>query len=119
MKTAADRLKQRAVQKAYYDRNTAKQCQKSRGHRFKQKYWPHLTIKQALAEWNRMYEEQKGLCSICIKLKPLEVEHCHKTGKVRSLACNGCNTALARINEEKIIAYAIIAYIEKHNETDN
>lgn len=97
-----------------YWKNPDKAKNKSRFHRFKTKYWPDLTIKQCESEWNRLFKDQQGLCSICKRKKFLEVGHCHKTNKVRSLACNGCNTALARIEENPKIAAALIEYIEKH-----
>lgn len=105
--------------KKNYWRHPDKNRKKARACRFKAKYWPHLTSHQAQAEWDRMFAEQQGLCSICEKPKPLEVEHCHMTGKVRSLACNGCNTALARIHENIRIAQNIIGYIEKHECSQN
>jgi hypothetical protein len=107
-----DKLKK--YYKATYDKNPEKAKHKARLGRFKGKYWPELTLKQCEAEWNRLFTLQNGLCSICKKSKSLDVEHCHKTGKVRSLACNGCNTALARIEEDPEIARALIAYIGAH-----
>lgn len=98
-----------------YRKNPQKERDKSRNHRKKLKYWPHLTIKQAAAEWNKMYENQGGLCAICFEKKPLVVEHCHKTLKVRSLTCNGCNSALGFIKENIQTAKNIIKYIQEHN----
>lgn len=100
--------------KRHYWNSPEKQRKKSRNCRFRQKYWPHLTAKEAGAEWDKLYAQQEGRCSICKKLKWLDVEHCHTTLVVRSLACNGCNTALARIHEDIEIAEQLIAYIRKH-----
>ena len=111
-----NRDKLRKNDRTYYKKHTAKCCSKARLCRFRQKYWPLLGIREVEAIWNRMFNEQNAACSICKKPKRLEVEHCHKTGKVRSLACNGCNVALSRIEEDKTIAAALILYIEKHNE---
>jgi len=50
-----------------------------------------------------MLVQQKSVCYICKqpetvrvngKLRPLCVDHDHKTGAVRKLLCNACNTAL-------------------------
>jgi hypothetical protein len=42
---------------------------------------------------------QRGLCAICGGLgkgnKPLAVDHCHNSLKVRGLLCIQCNTSLA------------------------
>lgn len=50
-------------------------------------------IRLAVYEW--MFDMQKGVCGLCGKPpklgKNLHVEHNHKTGKVRALACYFCN----------------------------
>jgi len=103
--------------KEYYTRNHEYCLRKARGGRFKQKYWPHLTTKQALAEWDRLFAEQNGKCSMCKTEKSiLDVDHCHKTGKVRSLLCNDCNTALARVKEDLTRVLNLAEYILKHND---
>ncbi len=104
----------KATGRRQYARDPGKACKKSRGCRFRQKYWPDLTYKQALAEWDRMFLAQKGLCAVCQRARPLEVEHDHKTGRVRSLACGGCNTAIARVEENFDIALGVAKYIQEH-----
>lgn len=52
-----------------------------------------------LDDYNRMFAEQKGCCSICkihqTELKKrLGVDHNHSTGKVRGLLCDRCNWIL-------------------------
>jgi len=46
-----------------------------------------------LEDYDRMLEEQGGLCKVCRKPseKPLVVDHCHVRLKVRGLMCGGCN----------------------------
>ena len=48
--------------------------------------------------YNRMLEEQGGVCAICSQPEPrcqgLSVDHDHNTGVVRGLLCSNCNTAL-------------------------
>ncbi len=110
-----DPIKAKQKYKKDYDRNPKKARQKARLCRFKKKYWPELSLQEIDVLWSAMFAKQSGKCSICKLAKPLDVEHCHKTGKVRSLACNGCNTALARIHEDISIAQALIQYIEKHS----
>lgn len=54
--------------------------------------------------------EQGNLCKICGnpetnthhksgKLMRLSVDHCHASGKVRGLLCNGCNTSIGRLGD--------------------
>ena len=53
----------------------------------------------SLDEYNTLFDSQKGCCAICgrhqVELKrKLAVDHCHTTGKIRSLLCVTCNTHL-------------------------
>ena len=46
------------------------------------------------AQYQKMFEMQGGVCAICRrppKTRRLAVEHDHKTGRVRCLACFSCN----------------------------
>lgn len=51
-------------------------------------------------DYDRMYEEQKGLCYICQRSKTLVVNHNHKKNKVRKLLCSGCNTGIGRFEHD-------------------
>lgn len=66
-------------------------------------------------EYNRLFAAQHGKCAICCKhqcqlTRKLDVDHDHKTGKVRGLLCNYCNKVLERFinsgffKDEKIIS---------------
>jgi hypothetical protein len=48
-------------------------------------------------EYDNLLKNQDGKCAICgkLSLRSLDVDHCHKTGKVRGLLCNPCNVRLA------------------------
>lgn len=47
-----------------------------------------------LAEYETLQEKSDGRCAICRREKKLYIDHCHATGKVRGLLCNGCNSKL-------------------------
>lgn len=51
-------------------------------------------------DYDRMYEEQKGLCFLCNRERTLIVDHNHRTGKVRKLLCSGCNTGIAQFEHD-------------------
>lgn len=54
-------------------------------------------------QYDNMLWKQGGKCAICKqpeillvnkKPKPLSIDHCHTTGKIRGLLCSTCNTGL-------------------------
>lgn len=76
-----------------------------KGHSL-QYYWRkyHITADQ----YRKLYEIQKGRCSICgapdiveplstliLKTRRLSIDHNHITGKVRGLLCHNCNIGIA------------------------
>jgi hypothetical protein len=62
-----------------------------------------------LEDYDRMLDEQQGLCAMCgrpettsnqYSIKRLSVDHNHKTGKVRALLCSTCNVKLGVVEDE-------------------
>lgn len=74
--------------KEYYKKNKAKQlsdnCLRKYG----------ITIEQR----DEILKKQGGICPICGTDNPgtrdWHIDHCHKTGRVRGVLCNTCNTGL-------------------------
>lgn len=66
---------------------------------------------------DKQIETQGNLCAIC-KQAPqqqgLAVDHCHKTGKVREMLCNHCNTGLHRMEQDIEWFRAAEAYLRRH-----
>lgn len=57
-------------------------------------------------DYDKMLEEQNGLCAICRQPEPvanrkLSVDHCHETGKIRALLCGPCNKGLGIFEKNK------------------
>ena len=55
-------------------------------------------------EYNELLEKQKGVCALCPATdsgdgRPLFVDHCHETGRVRGLLCKQCNTAIGLLGD--------------------
>lgn len=75
-----------------------------------------------LEEYERMFEEQGGVCAICSERehqnKLLAVDHCHKTQKVRGLLCSLCNTAIGKLKDDPRLLKKAIEYLEAHGEDD-
>mgnify|MGYP001591247724 CR=1 FL=1 len=77
-----------------------------------------ITIEQ----WQKMYEQQKGLCPICLGPIPnfedkhnklaVAVDHDHKTKKVRGLTCWRCNQYCISNNTVET-ARRLVAYLEQ------
>ena len=68
-------------------------------------------------KYNQMLESQFGCCAIC-GVKPqknLCVDHCHTTGKVRSLLCVNCNTGIGQFMENPEILTKAAEYVKNHN----
>ena len=52
----------------------------------------------------QMAVKQDYKCLMCQKQKPLSVDHCHKTNRVRGLLCRLCNAALGFYEKYQFIA---------------
>lgn len=67
--------------------------------------------------YDEEFAKQSGLCAICGKASPdrdLQIDHCHESGKFRSLLCISCNTGLGHLKEDPRILENMINYIAKH-----
>lgn len=70
----------------------------------------------SVEDYNRMFEEQKGLCAICSKHqiefnRRFDVDHDHKTKEVRGLLCGNCNKILGLSHEDISILNNAICYL--------
>ena len=80
------------------------------------KYY-NLTLNQ----YNKMLADQNSCCKVCGVhasnfTHGLYVDHNHKTNKIRSLLCTGCNAGLGHLKEDINIMKKLIKYIKEHNE---
>lgn len=94
--------------------NPEQYAARSKSRLLKHKYG--ITIE----EYNRMFAEQGGVCLICgrpetrtWKGQPTQlcVDHCHKTGVVRALLCQKCNSAVALVLECPDVAARLAWYV--------
>ena len=63
-------------------------------------------------EYYALVARQGGACAICRKIKPLCVDHCHLTGKVRGLLCRTCNSALGFWGDSPAVVRRALKYLE-------
>lgn len=70
-----------------------------------------LTVKQ----FDRLHAAQGGACAICRRafIQTPQVDHDHTDGHVRGLLCNGCNSGLARFEDDSTRIRRAITYLRK------
>ncbi len=69
-------------------------------------------------DYERMLEEQNGGCYICgdkPSKRALDIDHDHKTGKVRGLLCSNHNRALGLLGDDLLLLTKSIEYLVKAN----
>jgi hypothetical protein len=98
-----------------------KECQSTRYFKNKEHNLDYATkhnLRQyglSLEDYNNMLISQKSVCAICERpsnyLK-LNVDHCHKTGKVRGLLCQKCNSALGLFQDDKDLCIKAAKYLD-------
>lgn len=70
------------------------------------------------AEVLKMVENQNNKCYICekvehTKFKPLMVDHCHETGKIRGMLCQKCNQGLGLFLDSPELLEKAANYLKK------
>lgn len=98
----------------------------------KKKYHKNTYIlrKYKLSKQNfkKLLVEQRSRCAICgLKFDEVfsiynypqydynpDIDHSHKTGKVRGLLCLNCNRSLGRCKENPLILLRAIKYLNRH-----
>jgi len=81
----------------------------------------HLRRKYGITydEYMQMAEDQGFCCEVCKTHKDelgsqgLCVDHCHTTGRVRALLCQGCNSAVGYVKENALTAERLVEYIRE------
>jgi hypothetical protein len=74
-----------------------------------------------LEDYDTLVATQDNLCAICHKpetaqtprgnIKPLAVDHCHRTNVVRGLLCHRCNTAIGLLDDSNEHLLSAINYL--------
>jgi hypothetical protein len=70
-----------------------------------------------VARCAEMFEAQGGRCALCDisfqEVRRYVIDHCHNTGEVRALLCDGCNTALGKFKDSPELLRKAAHYIER------
>ena len=65
-------------------------------------------------EYFVLITKSNGICSICNKkINNPQIDHCHKTGKVRGILCANCNLGLGNFKDDINSLKNAIKYLEK------
>lgn len=89
----------------YYFNNKQSRVAQRKDYHYRSKYG--LTKEEV----EKLKEDQNFKCMICEDEVNLVVDHCHKTGKVRSLLCNLCNQGLGSFKDDPKIIDKASAYL--------
>jgi hypothetical protein len=100
--------------KTYYQKN------KEKKQALSLKRYYGITVE----DYNRMFEEQKGICPGCTRHQselnhPLHVDHCHVLGHVRGLLCRDCNNTLGFAKDNPSILKNLINYLTGEQSTSS
>lgn len=114
-------IKKRRAHSKEYDRRYWKSWREKNSHRLKERDRAHnlkRKFNMSINDYNILLKSQNGVCATCFKEKSsngkaLAVDHCHKTGKIRGLLCNECNTSLGLLKENKHTLYNLIDYLNR------
>ena len=92
------------------------QSQKNRKEKLK---WARIKklYGMSMDDFNAMMIAQNNQCAICcvgLNQKNTHIDHCHATGKVRSLLCSRCNQAIGLIDESIERVEKIKTYLKEH-----
>lgn len=115
--------KKRGIEYGPYYHSRCNNCRRSSPEdKRNQHYQKEYGITTAHVEL--MLKSQNGVCKICKqpetvkdrsgKIRPLSVDHNHKTMKVRGLLCANCNWILGLLKDDIEISKAITTYLKEN-----
>lgn len=85
----------------------------------RREYMMHKNYGLSREELETLVIAQGGFCAICKEppvKRALDIDHCHKTHKVRGLLCRSCNVALGHFRDSHELLQEAILYLGRHTE---
>lgn len=70
----------------------------------------------SLKDLNLMVKDQDNKCKICgdsFLNSRMCVDHCHKTGKIRGILCNKCNSGIGLLKDSRDVVKNAYNYLEE------
>lgn len=95
-----------------------KRCHNARNRASKQRNGGarryHLRARYGLepSDVEALIARQGGLCAACRRPAAEQVDHDHRTGRVRGILCLRCNAALGAFKDDPVRIQRAIAYLE-------
>ena len=111
----AERIK--AINKASRDRRTPEQVECERVKKLAATMKRRYGITEA--DYLTMLKSQQGHCALCYRTPNqeryfrLNIDHCHRTGKVRGLLCTPCNHAIGQLGDSAEHLQKAVAYLSR------
>ena len=117
MRTAAEKKRHADAQRRYRDKDPI------RWKEYRADFNLRKTFGITLVEYRKRLKQQRNGCATCGSVNPkgrgvtrkFNVDHCHKTGKVRGLLCTCCNRALGLVGDRVSTLKRMIKYLESHH----
>ena len=73
-----------------------------------------------IEEVTQLLNKQSNKCAICgnvfVNRKRTHIDHCHNTGKIRGMLCEGCNIGLGGFKDNIVLLHKAIGYLSVSNE---
>jgi hypothetical protein len=108
-----DPIKRKEYHKQYGAKWYRDNIEKSKAQSFHRNLKRHYKITSD--QMQDMFVNQMGRCAICktefSETNMMCVDHCHTTGKVRSLLCRSCNTGIGMFKENSKAMMNAILYL--------
>lgn len=105
--------------KDYAQRHPEMYLAAARKHHYKKLARKHGMTSEEL---EALYEEADGKCQICgedetarrgKRVRRLNLDHCHRTGKVRGLLCSDCNRGIGMFRDDAARLQSAIQYLSQ------
>ncbi len=88
-------------------------------------WWRKYQLKRdfglTINDYEAMLEAHGYRCAICNSLFDMDVvarkpnlDHCHKSGKVRGVLCFSCNTSIGKFGDDIEVLKSAISYLERN-----
>lgn len=105
-----------AQQRTYYHERGGAQMKHAHYNRVRWGYTLKHRYNITPEDYERMYEEQGGVCAICggpqaSDKKRFDIDHDHTTGEVRGLLCNNCNRGLGHLQDSVPLLKKAVEYL--------